>query len=193
MAITDLIARIEGDATAEAAEILAAARAEAAAIVERAQAAADAERTALLAQAEHDAAEEEATVLANARLASRDALLAAKRVRAERVLERAQEALESLPDAEYLELIAAGVAEASVGGETVLVAPGDRDRLAGIAPRLEQLGAVVRVTADPAPIERGALLAGDRVRVEVSPAAMIADARDELLLAASRALFDGEE
>jgi hypothetical protein len=37
------------------------------------------------------------------------------------------------------------------------------------------------------------LLTGDRVRVEVSPASLIDDARDELLLVASRTLFGGKD
>ncbi|MHB1323537.1 MAG: hypothetical protein ACYCXZ_04220 [Coriobacteriia bacterium] len=191
MAINDLVTRIQSDAAAEAAALLDGAKAEADAAIGRAKAAAAAERAALLEAAERSAAEEAATLLANARLAARDELLAHKRMRAERVLERAWQAVESLPDAEYLESIASAVAAASRGGETLQVAEPDAERLAGLGSRLEQLGVRVRLSEDFAPLARGVLLAGDRVRVEISPTAMVADRRDELLLVASRSLFSG--
>ena len=119
MAITDIISRISTDAATESAAVVDAAKAEAARIVAQAEATLAAEREAALAAAEHDAAEEAAMLLASARLAARDDLLARKRALAERVLERAGEALVALPDAEYLELITAGVAKAAAGGETL--------------------------------------------------------------------------
>ena len=192
MAITDLLTRIDGDASSEATAIVAEAQAEAKQIVERAQAAADAERKTALAVAERRAAEERETLLANARLAARDDLLGRKRELAERVLARAQEALEKLSDAEYLELIASAVVRSSTGGDSLAVAPADAARLAGLDVRLKQLGAHIAVSAGPAPVERGVLLTGDRVRVEISPASLIADMRDQLLLAASRELFGGK-
>ncbi|MRS12336.1 MAG: hypothetical protein EG823_04600 [Actinobacteria bacterium] len=193
MAITDLITRIEADATAEAADITGAAEAEVARIVGAAESTLDAERKATLAAAEYDAARDGATLLANARLAARDSLLAGKRAMAERVLARAEEALGVLPDAEYAELIAAGVARAAAGGETLAVAAADTKRLGGLAAALEKRGVKVAISAEPAPIARGALLTGDRMRVEVSPAAMVADRRDELLLVAARELFGGAD
>lgn len=191
MAIDDLVTRIQSDAAAEAAALLDGAKAEADAAITRARTAAAAERAALLEAAERSAEEAAATLLANARLAARDELLGHKRARAERVLERARQAVESLPDAEYLESIAAAIAAASRGGETLQVAQTDARRLAGLGSRLERVGVSVRLSEDFAPLPRGALLAGDRVRVEISPAAMVADRRDELLLVASRSLFGG--
>ena len=192
MAITDILTRIETDAASEAAAVVDAAKAEAARIVAQAEATLAAEREAALAAAEHDAAEEAAMLLASARLAARDDLLARKRALAERVLERAGEALVALPDAEYLELIASGVAQAAAGGETLSVAAADAKRLGGLAKRLDGRGVRVTVVSEPAPIERGVLLAGDRMRVEISPASFVADHRDRLLLVAAGALFGGE-
>lgn len=193
MAITDIISRIEADASTEAAGAIGAAEAEAARIIAQAEATLAAERAAALAAAEHDAAEEAATLLANARLAARDSLLARKRALAEAVLSRACEALEGLGDREYLELIAAGVAEAAAGGEALAVAPADATRLGGLAARLAELGVRVTMAAGPAPVRRGVLLTGDRMRLEVSPASLVADRRDQLLLVAASALFGGEE
>lgn len=192
MAITDLLTRIEGDAADEAAAIMTAARAEADRIIERAEATTAAERAAAMEAAARSVAAERETLLANARLTARDELLARKRQHAERVLERAREALAALPDGEYLELIASAVARATAGGETLRVAPDDAVRLSGLAERLAEAGVDVSVSGDPAPIERGVLLAGDRVRVEISPATLIADSRDRLLLVASRTLFGSQ-
>ncbi|MDO8848861.1 MAG: hypothetical protein Q7W51_10805 [Coriobacteriia bacterium] len=193
MAITDILTRIETDAAAEAADVLGAAQAESARIIAQAEAALDAERVAAIAAAEHDAAEEAATLLANARLRVRDDLLGRKRALAERVLDRARGQLEALPDSEYLEMIAAGVAKAATGGGTLAVAAADAKRLAGLPARLDAAGVRVTPASDPAPLDHGVLVTGDRVRQEISPAALIADHRDSLLLVAARSLFGGEE
>lgn len=193
MAITDIIERIETDATAEAGSILAAAEAEAARLLADAEATIAAERAQALETAGREAAEEAGMLLANARLAARDVLLTEKRALAERVLERAGESLAALPDAQYLEFIAAGVQRAAAGGETLAIAPADTKRLGGLAETLAARGVSVTPMSEPAPIARGVLLTGDRVRVEVSPAATIADRRDDLLLMAARELFGGKE
>ncbi len=193
MAITDIIERIEADAAAEAGAIVEAAEAEAARLLAEAEAMLAAEREEALARVGREAAEEAGTLLANARLAARDELLVEKRALVERVLERARESLETLPDAQYLEFIAAGVREASAGGEALAVAPADSRRLGGLAARLTELGVRVTLASEPAPLEHGVLLVGDRVRVEVSPAAIIASRRDELLQTVARELFGGKE
>lgn len=192
MAITDIITRIETDAAAEAAGVIGAAEAEAKRIIGQAEATVAAERDASLAEAERSAAEEAGMLLASARLAARDGLLARKRALAERVLERAATALAALPEREYLELIASGVAKAATGGETLAVAAADAARLGGLAARLGEMGVSVSPADAPAPLAHGVLLTGDRVRVEVSPASLVADHRDSLLLVAARALFGGE-
>jgi vacuolar-type H+-ATPase subunit E/Vma4 len=188
VAITDLLARIEGDAAEEASVIMAEAQAEAARILVLSEKTVAAERAIALEAADRAGAETAATLLANARLAARDSLLAEKRAMVERVLERAREALESLDDVAYLDLIATAAAPVVAGGQTLAVAAADAHRLAGLA---ERLG--LEVSAEPADIERGVLLTGDRVRVEVSPASLIADRRDELLSTAADALFGGQD
>ncbi len=140
MAITDIITRIETDATAEAATITGAAGAEAERLLAQAEATLAAERDAALAAAGHDAAEEAATLLANVRLAARDELLGRKRALAERVLDNARARLEALPDREYTELIASGVAAAAHGGGTLAIAAADAKRLGGLTERLAELG-----------------------------------------------------
>lgn len=191
MAIDDLITRIESDAAAEAAAIAAEAESEAAAILARAQATLASERAVSVERARVAAANESATVLANARLKVRDELLAHKREKAERVLERAQQALEELPDEEYLDLIASAVASRAAYGDRLAVAEADVQRLSRLGQHLSALGVNVTVAEETAPQGRGVLLTGDRVRLEVSPASLVAEHRDQLLLVASRALFGG--
>lgn len=189
MAISDILARIQVDAAAEAGAITSAAQAEADRIVEQAEGTAAETRRRARERAERQAADEAATLLAGARLAARDALLAEKRTRAERVLEAAREALVTLPEHDYVELIAARVAGAARGGEHISFAPADAARLGSLVSRLGEMGVQVTPSTESAPVEHGILLVGDRVRVEISPASLVADARDELLLVASRELF----
>lgn len=193
MAITDILQRIGSDAAGEAGSILQAAEEEASRITAEADEALARETASALAAAEQGAGNEAATLLANARLEARDTLLASKRALAEGVLDRARAALEMLPDGEYLALIADAAASACAGGETLAVAPADATRLASLPDVLRTRGCDVTLGDEPAPLERGVLLAGDRVRVELSPASLVDDRREELLLVAARALFgEGE-
>lgn len=193
MAITDLIARIDSDAAAEAEAITAAARAQADELLAQADASAKVEHDAAIEEAERLAAEEAATLLANTRLAARDGLLVRKRAKAEEVLERARHALETLPDAAYLELIGRKVAAVAAMGDSLAIAPADAKRLAGLAQRLRARGVSVQLSAEAAPLESGVLLSSDRVRLEISPTSLVDDERDELLLIASQALFGGKD
>jgi vacuolar-type H+-ATPase subunit E/Vma4 len=193
VAITDILERISADAAGEAGAILKAAEAEAARITAEAEATVARETAAALAAADLGAGNEAATLLANARLEARDTLLTGKRALAEGVLDRARAALEALPDGEYLALIADAAAGACAGGETLSIASADASRLAGLPEALRTRGCDVMLGGEPAPLERGVLLAGDRVRVEISPASLVDDRREELLLVAARALFGERE
>lgn len=193
MALADILERIEAEASAEARAILEAAEAEAAELVASAQAAAAHEREATLAEAERAAREQAATVVANARLAARDALLARKRALAEEALRAAEAVVEELPDAEYRDLIARGVAAVARPGEVVHVARADAHRLTGIGALLKGLGVEVEISPEPADLPHGVLVTGDRVAAEVSPRTLLADRREHLLLAAARTLFAGGE
>lgn len=193
MAIDDILSRIEDDAKAEAAAMIDTAEAEALAIIEGAKEDAKAERVRSVASAEREAAQEGDTLVANARLAVRDRLLAEKRARTERVLAEARTTLEKLPDEEYLGFIAEQVAAMAAGGETLAIAAADAKRLARLPEVLAERGVHVTIAPEPAPIASGVLLTGDRVSAEVSPASLIADRRDELLLIAARELFGGLE
>jgi vacuolar-type H+-ATPase subunit E/Vma4 len=195
VALPDILERVRSDAEAEAARLIAEAKAYAAEVDAAAKAAAADASANTLERARVDAERDAATLLAGARLRARDSELAARRDLAEQVLGRAEAAVAALPDERYVALIAAAVAEASVGGETLAVGSADAARLRDALPEaLAAAGVSVALAEQPADIERGVVLAGDRMRVEVSPAAMIAARREELLALADWALFDqGEE
>jgi vacuolar-type H+-ATPase subunit E/Vma4 len=193
VAIADIISRIADDARAEADGIIGAAKRRAAEreAEVRAQATREAKRLAGL--ADEQARVEAGTLLANARLSARDRLLSAKRERAEAVLETVRERVESLPDGEYAQLIARRVAASALPGQIVRIAPADRDRLAQLGSLLKAAGVDVRVDDEPAEAARGVVLEGGGVRVDVSPASLIATRRDELLHLAAEALFGNKE
>lgn len=192
MALADILERIGAEAAAEAAAIRAEATAEAERIAAETMATLARESAELLEAAERDGAAEAATLLANARLEVRDALLAAKRALAEEALERAREALEALPAEEYTDLIARAVAADAAGATTLAIAAADAERLAGLPARLRELGFPLALAEEAAPLERGVLVTGDRMRVEVSVASLIGDRRERLLIVAADALFGDE-
>jgi vacuolar-type H+-ATPase subunit E/Vma4 len=192
VALADILERIGAEAAAEAAAIRAEAAAEAERIAAETAATLARDSAELLEAAERDGAAEAATLLANARLEVRDALLAAKRALAEEALERAREALEALPAVEYTDLIARAVAADAAGATTLAIASADAERLAGLAERLRDLGCPLTLAQAPAPLDRGVLVSGDRMRVEVSVASLLSDRREELLLVAADALFGDE-
>lgn len=193
MAIADIVERIASDAAAEVAEIIGAAEAESQRIGADAAARRTREREHALERATRDAAGEAATMRANERLAARDALLTARGRHVEVVLALAVEALGALPDAEYLDLIARKVTTLARGGERLAVAAADATRLAPLAERLRESGIDVTTADEPAPLERGVVLTGDRVRIEVSPASLVAERRDQLAAVAASALFSEED
>ena len=193
MALSDILVRIDSDAAAEAGQLLAEAEGEAVRTIADAEATATREREQTLAATEREARNDAATLLANARLAARDTLLARKRELAEEVLASVRDALEGLPEQDYLDLIVRGVAAAAQGGETLLVSRADAARLNGLGHRLKELGVDVEISHEPAHLPRGVLVTGDRVQAEVSPRSLVDDRRDQLLPVAARALFGGGE
>ena len=193
MAIEDIVAKILADAEAEAAAIVATAQDDAERVVADATArgGADAKRTLLRERAR--AAADAETLLANARLSARDAGLGARFEIAIEALDGAEAALLALPEAEYAELIARAVARAATGRETISVSPADAARLAKTLPvALKAAGVDLPMGAKPADAAHGVVLEGGGVRFEVSPAALVAADREQLLADADRALFPRE-
>lgn len=195
MAIDDIVGRIRTDAEAEAAALVAAASedAERTASDARARAAAEAART--LARERARAQRDAETLLANARLRARDERLTARLAFDLEALASAEALMLALPDAEYAALLAAGVAASAAGTETILIAAADEARLRAALPAALAAAGVDGVGIGGAAdgLEHGIVLAGERTRVEISPSAMLAGRRGELIALADRVLFGEEE
>lgn len=195
MALADIIQRIGNDSAAEAHAVITAAKARADELLDaaRAEAAKATEQT--LAAARRAADAEADTVRAAARLAARDATLAAKRELIDSTVAAAREAVVALPDAEYAEFMAARVAHAARGGERVLIAPADVVRLANRLPDVvAALGAPrLHWATELAHVDRGVVLVGDRVSVDLSVDAIVAERADELSMIAAAHLFGRAE
>jgi len=197
VALSDIIQRIEGDAATEADALVNAARAQAEATLTVAREQAEREGAAILSRGATAAAAEAETLRAAARLAARDGLVAAKGELIDQVLARAAQAVVELPDDEYSALMARRVAAASRGGERVRIAAADFGRLdSRLSDAVEKvagrdLGLVF--VDEPAEVEHGVVLLGDRSEVDLSVAALVEERRSELAMLAAQALFGGGE
>lgn len=193
MALADILKRIDRDADDEANRVLLEAQRKAEESRARAEATAAARHDAELARTESQAGDDARTKLASARLRGRDRILGEKRVLIDRVLQRAIERIEALPDSDYARLLAREIAAVARGGERVLVARSDAERLSSALPAmLEQAGAKVEVAGATDTVERGVVLEGSRMRIEISPWAMVVARRAELESEVSADLFGGE-
>ncbi len=191
MALADILQRIAADSREEANALLAQGEAEAERTLHDAQVAAERLKQETL-KTEVEAAEmEAATRLASARLRARDRAVAERRALVERVLTLVRERMTALPDAEYAKLLARGVSAVARGGEKVLIGGDDASRLrSGLAEALAACGVSgVTVSDEPADVAQGVVVIGDRVRAEVSPAAMIEARREEITLSIAEILF----
>jgi vacuolar-type H+-ATPase subunit E/Vma4 len=193
VALQDILDRIAADAKAEADAIVAAAQADADARLATARDEAARTTARTVGSARSDAEREAATMAANARLRARDAALTARQALATDVLREVEAKLVALPDDRYAALIAAEVTGAAMGGETVRLGTADAARLRGpLEKALKAAGVDATIAAESAGVDRGAVLEGDRTRVEASAASLIAARHDELLAEADRLLFAGE-
>lgn len=193
MAIDDIVGRILADAQAEADAIVAEAEADGERVRQEAAASSEAEAARTRARERARAQNEAATLLANARLNARDTALTARLALAQEALDRAEAALVALPDAEYAALIARGVAQAGAAASSVALGVDDAQRLRAHLPgALEAAGYDISLDKEPAPVARGVVVSGAGVRVEVSPAALVAARRAELLALADRMLSGRE-
>jgi V/A-type H+-transporting ATPase subunit E len=194
VALADIVRRISDDAEREAAELVLAAEKDAEQIRHDAQERAARERGATLASERGTARDEAATLLAGARLGGRDRLVAEKHVLIDRVLENVVRQMQDLPDSEYAELIARGVAEVARGDEIIVLSRADEPRLRTALPEmLSRYDLKLSIEDSTGDAAQGVALVGKRTRVEVSPAAMVEARRAEMVSLASRVLFDEAE
>lgn len=193
MSLADIVRKIEHDATAEATEIVRAAESDAEQA--RAEAAREAEvlRGRTLRQARVASDENARMRVAAARLSGRDRLLAEKRVLIERVMHQATQRLVDLPDEEYAAMLAGEVAKVARGSEAVALGHLDAPRLEARLPAaLSAIGCAAQVGESTESIDRGVLLEGDRMRVEVSVEALVRARQEQCETVVAETLF-GEE
>jgi len=194
VALADILTRIDGDTSDETRAIVTAAEQRAENILAEATARADAHRAEVAAAATAAATREADTIVVNARLAARDAEVTARRALLDEALAGAADALAALSDADYARYLAARVAEAARGGETLSFGSADIGRAKAVTDELARIAPALTVTvADkPAPFERGALLEGSRVRADLSLTALVEERRDDLEVVVARVLFPEE-
>lgn len=193
MALADILSKIETDGGAEAQAILDAATKRAEGVLERAKAEAAAHTAQVVASAEKDARRQADTRVVSARLGARDRAVAARRELVNEALSALEDRLATLPDDEYAEFLAGRITSVARGGETLRLGSADQARSQAILSAVEGSSKVSPVYSDePAPFERGALLEGERVRVDLSLASIIDDERDRLEAIAGAVLFNGE-
>ena len=127
--IDKITQRIGADTQAEIDRILADAAVQAEAAADKFRTQAEAEDRDLLAKSERAAAEREERLVSAAQMEARKTLLTAKQEMVERAYQRALEKLRSLPQEQYVELLAALLARASSTGreEEVVFSPEDRE------------------------------------------------------------------
>lgn len=195
MALADIINRIEADAAAEAAQLLADADARASEALDTAGREAGEQAARIRANAERDADQEVATRLAGARLAARDKELIARRTLIDEAMIALSAAVEALPAEEYARFIGTRIASSVRSGDSVVVGTEDATLVAAVRAAVETAAPGVELVwpSETAPFARGALVSSPRTRFEVTPRSVIESQRAELEIRLARALFDAGE
>jgi V/A-type H+-transporting ATPase subunit E len=192
VALADIISRIESDAGHEARAIKQDAEEEARRIVAEAETTVARDRESVLAAARRRAENDAATLMANARLRARDAAVGHRSALIEEALGRAEEALATLPEDEYVALVARELVGTARSGDKVLIGADDTGRLSGLPEAVSTVSKdapVLEFVEEKAPFPHGVLLRGSRTTAEISPASMIRSRRDELVASAAESLF----
>lgn len=191
MALADIIERIESDARAEAESIIAAAEERAGTVLAGARDRANTAKDDTLSAAERAAKRDAETIVVNARLRARDSLVAAKRDMIDTALRDAAEVVASLDDDAYAGFLARYITAAARGGETVSFGAKDAGRASKVMARVAESapGLDLRQGEPAAAFDRGVVLTGSRVRVDLSLHALVEDRRDELESTAASVLF----
>lgn len=191
MALADIIQRIESDARAEAESIVAAAEERAQSLLAAARDRAEASRDETLRAAEQAAKRDADTLIVNARLRARDSLVAAKRELIDTALQSAADAVATQGDEAYADFLARRIVASARGGEAVSFGRADAEHAAAVMERVAKSAPALDLRqGEPAvSVDRGAVLTGSRVRVDLSLPALIDDRRDELESVAAVVLF----
>ena len=188
-----IVARMEADTQAACDALAASAAENAAAILRDCQAQADAVTRDSAQRAEAQAAEHLEHLNGSSQLACRQRVLAAKQQLIDEAFARAAQALTALPQAEYVDLLAALAAENGSGDEELLLSETDRDAVGAAvveAANAKKPGAAFRLSDETRDTGGGLVLRRDRVELHCSFTEKLRQLRQEESSAVAKLLFD---
>ena len=188
-----VVARMEADTRAECDALTASAAENAAAILRDCRAQADAVARDSRQRAEAQAAEHLEHLNGSSQLACRQRVLAAKQQLIDEAFARAAQALAALPQAEYVDLLAALAAENGSGDEELLLSAHDRETVGAAvvdAANGKKPGAGFTLAADTRETGGGVVLQWGRMEINCGFAELLRRARQEDSSAVAAVLFD---
>ena len=188
-----IIARMEADTRAECNALAANAAENAAAILRDYQAQADAAARDSAQRAEAQAAEHLEHLNGSSQLACRQRVLAAKQQLIDEAFARTAQALAALPQADYIDLLAALAAENGSGDEELLLSARDREAVGAAvvdAANAKKPGAAFRLSDETRDTGGGLVLRRGRVELNCSFTEKLRQLRQEESSAVARLLFD---
>ena len=188
-----IIARMESDIRAECDALAANAAENAAAIRRDYQAQADAAARDSAQRAQTQAAEHLEHLNGSSQLACRQRVLAAKQQLIDEAFARTAQALAALPQADYIDLLAALAAENGSGDEELLLSARDREAVGAAvvdAANARKPGASFRLSGETWDTGGGLVLRRGRVELNCSFTEKLRQLRQEESSAVARLLFD---
>lgn len=188
-----IIARMEADTRAECDALAANAAENAAAILRDYQAQADAAARDSAQRAEAQAAEHLEHLNGSSQLACRQRVLAAKQQLIDETFARAAQALAALPQAAYIDLLAALAAENGSGDEELLLSARDRETVGAAvveAANAKKPSAAFRLSDEARDTGGGLVLRRGRVELNCSFTEKLRQLRQEESSAVAKLLFD---
>ena len=188
-----IVARMEADTQAACDALAASAAENAAAILRDCQAQADAVTRDSAQRAAAQAAEHLEHLNGSSQLACRQRVLAAKQQLIDEAFARTAQALAALPQADYIDLLAALAAENGSGDEELLLSARDREAVGAAvvdAANAKRPGAAFRLSDETRDTGGGLVLRRDRVELNCSFTEKLRQLRQEESSAVAQLLFD---
>ena len=188
-----IVARMEADTQAACDALAASAAENAAAILRDCQAQADAAAQDSVQRAAAQAATHLEHLNGSSQLACRQRVLAAKQQLIDEAFARTAQALTTLPQAEYVDLLASLAAENGSGDEELLLSKADRDAVGAAvveAANAKKPGAAFRLSEETRDTGGGLVLRRGRVELNCSFTEKLRQLRQEESSAVAQLLFD---
>lgn len=188
-----IVARMEADTQAACDALAASAAENAAAILRDCQAQADAVTRDSAQRAAAQAAEHLEHLNGSSQLACRQRVLAAKQQLIDEAFARTAQALAALPQADYIDLLAALAAENGSGDEELLLSAHDRETVGAAvvdAANAKRPGAAFRLSDETRDTGGGLVLRRGRVELNCSFTEKLRQLRQEESSAVAQLLFD---